>query len=164
MLIIPFLIFLYITIFYYTWKLGISPMPTSPKVKRALLAALPEQIEGTIYELGSGWGHLALALAKKYPQNQVVAYELSPLPYLFSHILSLSVKNLSIRRENFYKVSFQDKGLFVCYLFPKAMQKLEQKLEGTVISHTFAFPSRQPARIIEVEDAYRTQIYAYKHL
>lgn len=37
---------------------GISPMPTSSKAKYCLFEALPLQIDGKIYELGSGWGRL----------------------------------------------------------------------------------------------------------
>ena len=54
----------------YTLITGISPVPTTPRVARAMLALLPDDVGGTIYELGAGWGTLALALARRYPRAQ----------------------------------------------------------------------------------------------
>ncbi len=55
-------------------------MLTSHRVKAAMMELVPDDFEGTIVELGSGWGTLAVAFARRYPGCQVLAYELSPLP------------------------------------------------------------------------------------
>ena len=54
----------------YTIKTGISPVPTSPRVRDKMLAMIPPErlaaIErGRLFDLGSGWGTLAFALAKR---------------------------------------------------------------------------------------------------
>ena len=77
MMIIP-AVFLILLVVIYTFRTGISPAPTTGKVNRELWKLLPEKVDGTVYELGSGWGTLAVPLARRYPH--VVAYELSPLP------------------------------------------------------------------------------------
>ena len=63
---------------------GSSPMPTSPRVRRTMMAVLPERLPGApnaqIYELGSGWGGMAFALARRYPRHLVTGLEISPLP------------------------------------------------------------------------------------
>jgi len=61
---------------------GTPPLPSSPAVKRAMLAALPVKLEGTVYDLGSGWGGMAFALARRYPGCRVTGFEVSPLPWI----------------------------------------------------------------------------------
>ncbi len=68
------------SILVYALRTGITPMLTSHRVKAAMMELVPDDFEGTIVELGSGWGTLAVAFARRYPGSQVLAYELSPLP------------------------------------------------------------------------------------
>jgi hypothetical protein len=63
---------------------GTPPLPSSPAVKRAMLDALPNKLEGTVYDLGSGWGGMAFALARRYHDCRVIGFEVSPLPWVFS--------------------------------------------------------------------------------
>ncbi|KAF3361928.1 Uncharacterized protein PHSC3_001485 [Chlamydiales bacterium STE3] len=163
------LIALSLSLVWATFLYGISPMPTSTKVKKTLLKELPLNYEGILFELGSGWGTLAFPLAEKYPQAQVVAYEISWLPYLFckGRQLFKRHKNLVFKREDFFKVSFTGTHFFICYLFPKAMERLNKKFrqeaasQTLIISHTFALPSQKPKRLIFVKDLYHTPIYFY---
>lgn len=142
-------------------------MPTLPKVKRALLEALPEQMEGDVIELGSGWGTLTKPLAVKYPKCRVVGYEISPVPYLYSKLFCRK-DNLEVFRRNFFSVDFTDVKLAVCYLYPGAMEKLKSKFEcelargAIVVSHTFAVPGWTAVKTITVSDMYRTKIYVYE--
>src|SRR5260221_4754564 len=135
-----------LSIVIWTYITGISPMPTSPKVKKKLLDALPSSLHGTIVELGSGWATLAAPLAKKYPDCQVYGYETSPIPYLYGKIVAYTISNLHMKRLDFFTIKLYQARLVVCYLYPKAMQKLkgkfdEELLSGTyVVSHTFAVP------------------------
>jgi Methyltransferase small domain len=154
----------------YSLYHGITPMPTSRKTKNCLLLALPKTIKaGKIYELGAGWGTLAFPLAAHYPQNQVVAFENSPVPYLFSKGRALidSHSNLAILKRNFFSISLEDAALVVCYLYPLAMTNLKEKFKkelkpGTwIISNTFAIPGWKPENIYQVPDIYRTKIYLY---
>lgn len=158
-----------ISLILFTLRYGISPMPTSPKVKNRLLQELPQTFAGTIYELGSGWGTLAFPLAEKYPQAQVVGFEISWAPYLFSkfRLLLQPKKNLFFRRENFLKCDLSQASLYICYLYPGAMEQLSKKLaaeapQGAILAaHTFALPGRKPFQTIIVSDLYNTLIYFY---
>lgn len=150
---------------------GISPMPTSPKVKNLLFSkALPSQIQGTIYELGTGWGTLAFPLAKRFPHSQVIGYESSPVPYWISVGLSWVIQNNNLRlvKQDFFQADLHDAALVICYLYPAAMSKLKQKFEkelppGTwVISNTFAIPGWEPFEIHHVNDLYHSKIFVYK--
>ncbi len=155
---------------WYSWQYGITPTPTSAKVKHKLLSILPKQISGEIAELGSGWGTLAFALARHFPTNQVNAYEISPIPYFISKLIYLvfPYPNLRIKRQDFFDVSLHHVSLVVCYLYPGAMTRLKTKLEGElapeayVLSHTFAIPGWTPIRFVRANDLYHTSIYLYQ--
>ncbi len=159
-----------LSIVFHTLRTGISPMPTSGKVRRQLLSLLPEEIEGTVLELGSGWGTLAFALADHCPRARVVAFELSPLPYAFSRLRQRLAPrpNLRLLREDFFRASFSEASAVVCYLFPGAMTRLAPRLAGElapgtrVLSHTFALRGWKPLRTLVVDDLYRTPIYLYE--
>lgn len=146
-------------------------MPTSRKVQRDLLDVIPPlKASGKIYELGSGWGTLTYSLAKKFPNIEVVGYEISPVPYLFSKVIakSCAINNLKLEKKNFLNTSLDEAQLIVCYLYPKGMEQLKVELEkklspGTwVISNTFAITGWSPYFVHHVQDLYRTKIYIYK--
>ncbi len=158
-----------LSIVVYTLRTGISPMPTLGKVRRQLLSLLEPGLEGTVLELGAGWGTLAFALADRCPRARVVAFELSPLPFVFCWLRQRLAPrpNLELRRQDFFRASFSGASLVVCYLFPGAMTRLAPKLlaelaPGTrVLSHTFALRGWLPLRTLVVDDLYRTPIYLY---
>ncbi|NQU59024.1 MAG: methyltransferase [Rhodospirillales bacterium] len=149
---------------------GIPPLPTSPAVKRAMLAALPDKLEGAVYDLGSGWGGMAFALARRYPGCRVTGFEVSPLPWVFSRLRLLlqPTPNLYFRFGNFHKVSQEDAVLVVCYLAPRAMEKLKLKLEAEltpdtlVLCNFFRVPDWRPASELMVSDMHRTPVYLYR--
>ena len=58
-----------LSVIVYTLRYGISPMPTSPRVRRVLLGLLPEDPGGPVAELGAGWGTLAFPLARRWPDR-----------------------------------------------------------------------------------------------
>jgi len=159
------------SIVIYSLLLGISPMPSSKKAKEAILKLLPKKMAGeTIYELGSGWGGLALKLAKLHPDARVVAYERSPIPYFVSiarkHLLRRN--NLTILRKNFFGQNLTDAKAVVCYLFPKAMRQLSRKLQKelpencTVISNLFALEGWESGESFYLDDWGATPIYRYR--
>ena len=159
-----------LSIVFHTLRTGISPMPTSAKVRRQLLTLLSPEQEGTLLELGSGWGTLAFALADHCPRVRVVAFELSPLPYAFSWLRQRLAPrpNLELRREDFFQASFAGASTLVCYLFPGAMSRLAPRFAtelapGTrILSHTFALRGWTPLRTQVVDDLYRTPVYLYE--
>ena len=158
------------SIFVYALRTGITPMPTSRRVKAAMLELVPDDFEGTIVELGSGWGTLAVAFARRYPGCGVLAYELSPLPWLFSRLWCAvaALPNLRVHRADFHGARLHGAGLVVCYLFPGAMERLRPKLEAEltpgalVLSNTFAMPGWRPLAVGEAEDVHHSKVYLYR--
>ena len=158
------------SIVYSTIKLGITPMPSSNKAYLAMMQLTDETGKGPIVDLGSGWGHFVIRIAKRYPQRQIIGYELSFLPWLTSTLLKklLALKNLTLHRKNFYLADLSKASVLVCYLFPEAMDKISNKLlveqssVGFLISNNFALPSWQPYKTIQLNDFYKSPVYLYK--
>lgn len=153
----------------YSLRYGITPTPTSRRVRKTLFSLLPLIDKGIIVELGSGWGFVAFALARHYPTCQVIAYEISPVPYYFSKGIAFfyPLPNLTITRKDFFLASFRLVSLAVCYLYPGAMEQLKTKFrnelpEGAwVLTHTFALPGSKPHSLKYATDLYNTPVYLY---
>ena len=155
---------------------GISPMPSSSKARRAVMQLIEiagaegAAGNGAIVDLGSGWGSLVIRLARKYPDRQVVGYELSVIPWFVSLCVAkcLGLDNLKLYRRDFLKADLSKASVLVCYLFPGGMAALEGKLQGELaegrcclISNNFALPSVEAERVVRVDDFYRSPVYFY---
>ncbi len=157
-------------IFISTLVTGASPMPTSSVVRETMLTALPAEIDGPIYELGAGWGGLAVALAGRYSASPVRAFEVSILPWAFSRarLLVQGRPNLSFHLKNFHREDLSGAALVVCFLTPPIMEKLKPKLEAElrpgalVVSNTFALRGWQPIDTRTVPDVHATNVYLYR--
>lgn len=153
---------------YWSVRLGITPTPTSVKVQRSLGEVLPAKVRGTVYELGCGWGTLLLKLAKHYPDNRIVGYERSTVPFLIARAMTWRQANITVYRKNFFASELDNAGLITTYLYPGAMQTLSGFLDQAlpdgcvVISHTFRLPGWTCVREIRVRDLYRTSVFVYR--
>lgn len=152
---------------FHTVVTGISPMPSSRRARRAIMDLLPAAAGGPIFELGAGWGGLALELARRYPDSAVLALERSPLPWLVCRLRAWRATNLEVWRVDFHRVPLADAALLVCYLYPGAMARLAPKLAAElrpaalVVSNGFAVPGWRPAAIRPVDDLFGTSVYLY---
>lgn len=186
---IVFTLLVLLSIVWGTIRLGISPMPSSRSARQAMLElcdeALLESTDQTInkpnagvsdngpvriYELGSGWGNVLVALARRYPQHIIVGYELSFVPWLVSivWVKLLRLNNVRVHRQDFYKAGFSPAKLVLCYLYPQGMVKLQAKLTeeagslNYLISHHFALPHYEPIKTLRIKDIYQAPVYLYK--
>ena len=158
-----------ISLVYSTLKTGISPMPSSLAARKAILT-LSHDLNGPIYELGSGWGGLAAALSRAHPQRHVIGIELSWLPWLYATAIRKLVgpNNLEFKRGDFLNVDLSSAATIVCYLHPKGMDNLAKKLtddgvtDVTIISNTFRLPGYEPVAAMTMPDLYHTPIYRYE--
>jgi len=156
--------------FAYCFVTGISPVSSTWRSRRAILRHVPRHQEGTIYELGAGWGALAFPLARRCPKARVVAYELSPVPWLFMWIrrFLLGPRNLELVRRDFLRKDLSDAAFIVCYLHPQVLAPLAEKLDrelspgATVISNTFDLPAWTPTLVEALEDLMCPEVFIYK--
>ena len=162
------LLFVILFIMVDSLRIGISPMTSNKKVAYILLDILKTKKENKIYELGSGFGSLAIFLATNLPDKKIIAYEISTIPWLISLLLKkiLKVNNLHIYKKNFLHENLND-GVLVCYLFPKGMEKLEDKIfedtiNTTILSNTFAFRNIKERSTINSDDFFKTSVFVYR--
>lgn len=162
-----FLLFLLLVI--WSIRNGIGPNPSSPRQIKAMMSQIHLHTKGLILDLGSGWGTLAIALARRFPDCRIIGYESSPIPYFVSQLLNqiYRLPNLQFQRRDFFKVDLNDASVLVCYLYRGAMKRLKSKFDrelragSRVISNTFSLPQSTPDAVVQVEDLFKTKIYCY---
>lgn len=158
-----------VMILVYTVRTGVPPMPTGPGTRAVMLRLLPKAVDGTVYDLGSGWGGLAFAIARRYPGNRVVGIELSPLPWLFARacLLLCPRPNLSFRRADLLKTPLTDAGAVTCYLMPGCMRRLAPKLAAelrpgaVVVAYSFALEGWRPDTAMLEAESGPLPVYRY---
>lgn len=162
---------LMLSVVWSTLTTGIPPMISTNKARDAMLEAIPAG-QGAIVDLGSGWGTLVISAAKRQPNRQVIGYELSYFPWLVSVGLKRLFKlhNLKIYRQDFQAANLNNAAVVCCYLMPKGMQALAEKLHAEqqrslyVVSNTFGLPGQQALNTWRLNDLYRSPIYLYHYL
>jgi len=133
---------------------GVPPMSSNAAEARDVIAllkraGLPDK--AVIYDLGSGWGSLIIALAQAFPDADVRGIEISPLPYWVSRLRTRNLRNVTLRRGDFYACDLSDARAVTCYLMIKPMPRLASLLDkalapGTpVVSLSFWFRDRDVA-------------------
>ena len=100
------LLFIAFSVIIFSLKNGISPMPSSQRVRKALFNAFPKLEKGVIADLGSGWGHLVFPLATQYTTSKVVGFENSWIPFWFSYFLN-GYSNLKIVKKKLFSTIFK---------------------------------------------------------
>ena len=143
-------------------------MPSSrPAVREVLRLATPTR-PGPLYEPGAAWDSLAIPLAKAFPDRQIVAYEISTIPWLFLRLrVRFSRLNNIGRAPHFFRKNLGQAAAVVCYLYPGSMVRLSTKLKselspGTVVvSNTFSLPGWEADQQTQLNDLYQTKIYRF---
>lgn len=148
----------------YQLRTGV-PALSSSAAERADVVALLRQAglgqgldikrRAVIYELGSGWGSLVIALAKAFPETEIRGVELSPFPYLISKLRCRRLGNVRLFRRSFFDCDLSDADAVTCYLMMKPMPKIAALLDRTlrpgtpVVSLSFWFRDRKVSSSLE---------------
>jgi hypothetical protein len=155
------------SIVYASWRNGISPMPSSVRVRIAAANEVKRLAKyGTIVDAGSGWGTLSLELARHCPGSRMIGIENSPIPLWTSRILARRA-GVTFIRGDLYSFPYESADVVVCYLYPGAMKRLDPVLRkrlspgAHVVSICFALPGWHPERVIACGDTLRTNVYVY---
>jgi hypothetical protein len=111
--------------------------------------------QAVVYELGSGWGSLVIALARAFPDARIRGIEISPLPYWVSRLRTRNLPNVHLHRGSFYDCDLTDARAVTCYLMTRPMPRLAAFLDnqlaaGTpVVSLSFWFRGRAVAASLQ---------------
>ncbi len=154
------------SVVWTTLRVGISPMPSSTRAIKAMIDLIPEDTSGPIIELGSGWGTLSLAIAKRRSDLKIIGYELSPIPWAWSRLVARIKRGATHLRRDFFTEDLSAATVVLCYLYPGAMSRISESPDlfspgCVIISNTFRVPGWEPDAVIELGDLYSTQVYRY---
>ena len=170
LIILGIVLFIAASLIITTLRVTIPPMPSSRAVRWLVIAFLKKyHYEGSIVELGAGWGGLSRKAARALPHLPVTGIEISLLPFVFSWITQKvsGLKNLKHKKSDIFRIPFEPGAAYLCYLSPACMDQLEEQLtreesQGIlVVSAVFALPGRIPLEVKEVNDLYRSRVYVY---
>jgi hypothetical protein len=145
-----------LSILVYQGITGVPPLPSSEGEASGVIALLRQtglKNNAIVYELGSGWGSLVIALARAFPEARIRGIELSPLPYWVARFRTRKMPNVTLQRANFFDCDLTDAQAVSCYLMSKPMPRLAHLLDrmlkpGTpVVSIMFRFRGRDVAAV-----------------
>ncbi len=160
------------SIFFTASRVEAVPMPSLPRVRAAVVdevARLPGIRR--VVEVGSGWGGLALRIARSHPEKRVIGIEASAVPLLVSRARRAvrgAPENVEFRHADFRSMEIEPRTAYVCYLAPPAMRSVRELVEnGTregvvVVSALFAVPGWEPVNTRTACDVHATTIYVYE--
>jgi hypothetical protein len=162
---------------YYARRSRAIAAPSLPWMRRAMIERLDKEIKEKalaaplIFDLGSGWGTLALAAAKACPGANVVGYEISPVPLAFSRMKArlCGYKNVKFLNADLFGEDFSRADFVLTYLTMPHMERLRPKFEAelkpgaVVICNTFPVPGWTPASEETIQDfVYKLKVYMFR--
>lgn len=120
-----------------------------------------------IVDLGSGYGHLVLALAKAFPHAQVTGVELLRFPAWCSKQLLRKYKNVSIVQQDLYAhdLSGYDAAVFFLRKDHQIDEKVLKEIKpgAIVVAHHFPLKNYQAQQVKEMKDLFTMRkIYFYQ--
>lgn len=157
-------VILFASLLYWTLRLGISPMPSGKKPLKELTAHLPSTYEGTIVDLGSGWGQQAYRLARWFPHAKVIGIERSFVPYLVSKLFF--GRSVHFIRDDF-RSNLPQANIYFCYLFVEGMNHVVEALNdhnvqrAEILAYAFSVKGMRPDVEWCTGSYYPTMCYRY---
>lgn len=135
--------------------LKVPYVPSKKHVIETILNEAKIKKGDRFYDLGCGDGRVLIA-AEKSKHANAVGYEIAPLIYLFALFRKFLYRSKAkIHFKNYLNENLTKADVIFCYLSPKELQKLANKInieckKGTqIISNTFKIKGMKPSKIIE---------------
>lgn len=151
----------------YVWYTGAPTLSTSHIKVLELIDKAKISNKDNFYELGAGTGGVMITVAK-LTGAKVVGFELSPITFLLGWVrIKISgAKNCKLIFKNLLKAELQNADVIFCFLMPKILERLRDKIirearPGTrVVSFAFPMPGLNPYE--KIQDNKKPAIYFYK--
>lgn len=135
---------------------GVPPLSATRSEAANVVALLHQaglQEHPVIYDLGSGWGSLVVALARAFPEARIIGIEWSPLPHWIARLRTRDLPNVHLHRGHFHGRDISDAHAVTCYLMMKPMPRLAGFLDSMlrdrtpVVALAFWFRGREPSAV-----------------
>ena len=151
-------------LYHYKFRNRALWFPSPQSTRQTILDHLELQPGQIFAELGAGTGTLARLLAKKYPTNQIYAYEISYLPFLIGSLLAGRYPNLNFISGDIIKADLNMVDYFFVFTNDDSMQQLANKLKkhpkaATLYTHRYQLPNHDIHQTISTS---KQPIYIYK--
>ena len=144
----------------YLYSLTVTRVPflwLSHKMLPEIVDALQLAPNSVMYELGSGDARVLLAASKRQPSARYIGVDIALAALAaasFRHWRAGSPKNVTILKNNFFKLDLSDATHIYCFIYPEVMSDLHQKFlqeltPGTrLVSCNFQIADKKPSQII----------------
>jgi SAM-dependent methyltransferase len=158
-------------VYWSTFRTRVPLYLSNIETWRAIEALLPASTADRhlrFIDLGCGLGGLLAYLAARRPHDHFVGVELAPLPALISALRLARYPNCSVHWRSLWNVDLAEKDVAFAFLSPVPMSALWEKAVAEMrpgalfVSSSFGVPGQTPDRIVEVEDARRTQLLIWR--
>jgi precorrin-6B methylase 2 len=144
-------------------------LPTLPSQRKHLFDNLKLEPGQKIVDLGCGDASVLFEIARRYPNQICVGYEISFLPLALAWMRKLlyfrAYKNVSIRFGNLFKQDLQSYDVIFVFLLSRCYPKLLTSLKGKVAPHAkiiveaWPLPGLTPSETIKAEGLLPIYIY-----
>jgi len=159
-----------VALFASTYFAQRSAAPFFPTPKMAIRNALKEaelHPGELFYDLGAGTGRVLLIAEKEFGAR-AIGFEISIIPYCIAWIdLFIHHSRAKLIAKNLFYQNLRDADVIFCFLFPHAMQKIENKFKaelkpGTrIIVYAFPLPTMTPTKTITVHGKWKMFFYKF---
>lgn len=164
-----FLLFFIMQIYNLIFR-GFAPfISTKSEVLKEIVNNINLQEGQIVYELGCGKAGFLHALKKRYPDNQMIGFEYSFVPYFLAQIQNaITNSKLKIEKKNIFDVELKKADVVYCYLNPNTMEKLEEvfktecKPGSLVVSYHYPLREKTVEKVLDVEGG-KEKIYFYRY-
>ncbi len=147
---------------------GVPPVPSGPRSRKAALELLAGMNPHKIVELGAGWGGMTRKLARTFPQADVTGYEKSWMPLLVGKLATLANRRIKFIGADMFTADLRDVDIVYCYLLPVHLDRLQGifdaqlKAGAVVVSVSFPLPRKQAADTRTVRGVVDIPVYLYR--
>ena len=117
-----------------------------------------------LYDLGCGDGTLVIIVARNY-NAMAVGIEIDPFRYLVTLLRVFKNRlwrKITVKRENFFKVSISDASVVVVYLVPKTLEKLKTKFLKELKPGTRVISYKYEMNLVKIEEDKKNHLFLYK--
>lgn len=155
-------------IYWSSFRTQVPLFLSNKQTVHQLAKSLPALASMSVLDVGSGTGNFVRRLALLRPDWRIAGVESAPAPYLLSRYMSRQQGNVSLSREDFWRMSLTGFDVVYAFLSPVPMPALwakavrEMRPGSLLISNSFAVPGIEPERIVLVEDSRQTRLHFYR--
>lgn len=142
------------------------PVPSVQKLRTAVSDAIATDMGNvkSIVDIGSGWGGMTRVVARRFPSASVTGIEILPLPFVYSRIAGMFVKNAKIKFGDAFKYLENKKfDVGITYLLTPEMIQVKKIMSHFKILYVldFPLPGVNPIRKIKLHKDFLGQHYLY---